>query len=105
MASGLRRSQVTVYDPAPRCLSQLPGRGPGEVTEWPIVLVSKTSVGASSPRVRIPPSPLDRVPKSHTYDGSWVFAFWTDRLVIKMMRRCVLQAPFKVGYSESHHEG
>ena len=31
---------------------------PGEVTEWPIVLVSKTSVGASPPRVRIPPSPL-----------------------------------------------
>ena len=30
----------------------------GEVTERPIVLVSKTSVGASRPRVRIPPSPL-----------------------------------------------
>ncbi len=31
---------------------------PGEVTERPIVLVSKTSVGETSPRVRIPPSPL-----------------------------------------------
>src|SRR5690606_613209 len=30
----------------------------GEVTEWPIVLVSKTSVHASAPWVRIPPSPL-----------------------------------------------
>ena len=29
----------------------------GEVTEWPIVLVSKTSVPARVPRVRIPPSP------------------------------------------------
>lgn len=33
---------------------------PGEVTEWPIVLVSKTSVGASPPRVRIPPSPYSK---------------------------------------------
>ena len=31
---------------------------PGEVTEWPIVPVSKTGVGESPPRVRIPPSPL-----------------------------------------------
>jgi len=30
------------------------------VTEWSIVLVSKTSVGASLPRVRISPSPLGR---------------------------------------------
>ena len=30
----------------------------GEVTEWPNVPVSKTGVGATSPRVRIPPSPL-----------------------------------------------
>ena len=30
----------------------------GEVTEWPIVLVSKTSVPARVPRVRIPASPL-----------------------------------------------
>ena len=33
----------------------------GEVTEWSIVLVSKTSVGASLPRVRISPSPLLKV--------------------------------------------
>ena len=45
-----------------RQLNQVPL---GEVTEWPIVLVSKTSVGASPPRVRIPPSPLDRLPMSH----------------------------------------
>ena len=31
---------------------------PGEVTEWSIVLVSKTSRGASLSGVRIPPSPL-----------------------------------------------
>jgi hypothetical protein len=30
----------------------------GEVTEWSIVLVSKTSRGASLSGVRIPPSPL-----------------------------------------------
>ena len=30
----------------------------GEVTEWPIVLDSKSSVGVSSPGVQIPPSPL-----------------------------------------------
>jgi hypothetical protein len=33
-------------------------RPSGEVTEWPIVLVSKTSVPARVPRVRIPASPL-----------------------------------------------
>ena len=30
----------------------------GEVTEWPIVTVSKTVVPAMVPRVQIPPSPL-----------------------------------------------
>lgn len=34
-----------------------PAAGPGEVTEWPIVTVSKTVVRASVPWVRIPPSP------------------------------------------------
>src|SRR5580704_11447551 len=39
-----------------------PRAGPlGEVTEWPIVLVSKTSVPARVPRVRIPASP----PRKH----------------------------------------
>src|SRR5438874_13785493 len=33
----------------------------GEVPEWPIGPVSKTGVGASLPRVRIPPSPLASV--------------------------------------------
>ena len=54
---------LSVYHPLP-----IVGQGsgmehpssPGEVTEWPIVLVSKTSVGASPPRVRIPPSPFIR---------------------------------------------
>lgn len=31
---------------------------PGEVTEWPIVPVSKTGEPARVPRVQIPPSPL-----------------------------------------------
>ena len=44
--------------PAPAVCSNRRQGTLGEVTEWPIVLVSKTSVGASSPRVRIPPSPL-----------------------------------------------
>ena len=39
-----------------------PTAGPfGEVTEWPIVLVSKTSVPARVPRVRIPASPLSAI--------------------------------------------
>ena len=42
----------------------------GEVTEWPIVLVSKTSVPARVPRVRIPPSPhsdFDACRNQHGY--------------------------------------
>jgi hypothetical protein len=59
----------------------------GEVTEWPNVPVSKTGVGATSPRVRIPPSPYFLTTKtSQTYrrdrlvkneSGSF-YAFNTD---------------------------
>ena len=47
----------------------------GEVTEWPIVLDSKSSVGSHPPRVRIPPSPLQHAARScfQVTSGSVVF--------------------------------
>src|SRR5262245_40769550 len=50
----------------------------GEVPERPIGPVSKTGVGAISPRVRIPPSPLQHLsfrtgPRTETILGSPVF--------------------------------
>ncbi len=41
----------------------------GEVTEWPNVLVSKTSVPSRVPRVRIPPSPLFKACFSRLFTG------------------------------------
>ncbi len=71
----------------------------GEVPERPIGPVSKTGVAATSPRVRIPPSPLDyrNRPSTKTPQGllrvkakftarssSWVrFSIEAPRLVIK----------------------
>ena len=43
---------------------------PGELTEWPKVLVLKTNVSAMAPRVRIPYSPPPMTPVA---DGSGVF--------------------------------
>ncbi len=47
------------------------GSGSGEVPEWPIGSVSKTDVAVTSPRVRIPPSPLERQMR---FDASGVFS-------------------------------
>ena len=42
-------------------MSRAHGHGPrGEVVEWFMALVLKTSVGASSPSVRIRPSPFQK---------------------------------------------
>jgi hypothetical protein len=68
-----QRRQVTVHDAfthrrqPPQLLADLDGfynleartATSGEVPERPIGPVSKTGVAATSPRVRIPPSPLD----------------------------------------------
>ena len=42
----------------------------GEVTEWPIVLDSKSSVVAISPWVQIPPSPLETVDLKDVANGA-----------------------------------
>ncbi len=52
---------------------------PGEVTERPIVLVSKTSVPATVPGVRIPPSPLL---EEAVIAIRWLLLFWEDRFFV-----------------------
>lgn len=51
MIPGANLSRLAVVSP------ETTGK-PGEVTEWPIVPVSKTGEPARVPRVQIPPSPL-----------------------------------------------
>jgi hypothetical protein len=75
----LEANQFAEYDsPTPS--------GTGEVTEWPIVLVSKTSVPARVPRVRIPASPLLN---EAAVASRWLFSFCV--FVFMVIPRIVLE--------------
>ena len=62
---------LPIFQPRPPCLGSIfpHNNCSGEVTERPIVTVSKTVVPAMVPRVQIPPSPLVLLTKPLDFQG------------------------------------
>lgn len=66
----------------------------GEVAEWLKALVSKTSIGVSLSRVRIPPSPLDKSSTTSRLEKSGQVIFKVATLDASVsVWRCRIPAP------------
>jgi hypothetical protein len=61
----------------------------GEVAEWSNVLDSKSSVGATLPRVRIPPSP----PNVKPYRGFFAIRLFCYRICYRKVDLVMCQVP------------